>query len=1083
MDILSSFDNRLGRAARFPSKLLFRLLFSFFFLTIGDSRATQEQTINQARGAPIGSNYFVDSFVDSNAIGLLKIDLTATAREADLVNFSTVMFHSFEFHWQATHVKVSTQMSNKIFVSSADELMTALTNATGGESILLAPGDYGDLSLYDARQPFVKFASEVTIRSADPDDPAVITSMRINGVENLTFDAIKFDYDADSGAPDLESPFVLKNSLNITIKNSTFDGDVAEGLGAALDGYGTGHGLTVRDSSGILIESNEFYNFKRAGVFNGVDGLIVRNNDIHDIRSDGLDFANVDNALIEANYIHDFKKAPLSTDHMDMIQFWTNGTDDPSTNIIITQNILDSGGGSETHSIFMRNEMVDTFGAGLEMYYQNITIEDNVIYNAHTHGINVGETIGLTIQGNTILQNPDTGSDGLVNVPTISLSDASQDVVVANNILPRLSLTSSSEFTVENNLVVQGTNPEGANYVGDLFVNALAGASATLADLKALPEGAIADLAVGSTLTQFDTTPEKVSGFVVSEAGTGLELLQYSFEIPSLYGPEGELDLEGAKFSWDFGDGQSAENVAVSHKFAKAGSYEVSATVTLADGRVVEIAKTIDVETPVALKVDFDNSAQDYSDIVNAVQIGEKVTFERDGDGRAVRLNGDVVTYEKSPDFFNNSEYSVLVDFKKDVGSVTDGGPLVYFSGSFVVFVKADGLSVAVTTDKGTTWLKANDIGIADSDWHSLALTFSGEDGAAVLYLDGEEIARATGLEGALQTGSSSHSLHLGNPWGDSSFTGLIDNFAFLRGALSAEQIAEGNIAGNQFDFYEGTLHPEHKLDNSSQSETAVQQETIPEMILPNRIDGTDGNDAINGTDGADEIHGNGGKDRIFARDGDDTVHLSNTNWGVVDGGGGNDLLFGGEANDILQGGDGDDSLHGGAGMDKLSGGEGNDLLKGGTDRDWLFGEAGNDVLIASDANYNLLNGGQGIDQLFGGSGRDFLFGGDGNDVLVGGEGRDDLTGGQGQDSFIFGPNSGQDRLLDFNSLEDIIVLQGLGDLTIADLIERAFDLRGDLILSLEDPDTDVSWTSSNHVRLVGISMEELTDANISLVA
>ena len=43
----------------------------------------------------------------------------------------------------------------------------------------------------------------------------------------------------------------------------------------------------------------------------------------------------------------------------------------------------------------MRNEMVDQGKAGLEMYYQNITIENNVIYNAQTHGITVGETTGL----------------------------------------------------------------------------------------------------------------------------------------------------------------------------------------------------------------------------------------------------------------------------------------------------------------------------------------------------------------------------------------------------------------------------------------------------------------------------------------------------------------------------------------------------------------------------------------------------------------------------------------------------------------------------------------------------------------
>ena len=92
-----------------------------------------------------------------------------------------------------------------------------------------------------------------------------------------------------------------------------------------------------------------------------------------------------------------------------MIQFWTNGTTSPSTNITISENFLDSGNGEWTQSIFMRNEAVDSQGAGTEMFYQNVLIENNVIYNAHTHGITVGEADGLIIRNNTILQNYDLG--------------------------------------------------------------------------------------------------------------------------------------------------------------------------------------------------------------------------------------------------------------------------------------------------------------------------------------------------------------------------------------------------------------------------------------------------------------------------------------------------------------------------------------------------------------------------------------------------------------------------------------------------------------------------------------------------
>ena len=257
-------------------------------------------------------------------------------------------------------------------------------------------------------------------------------------MENLSFDSVIFDYVSAAGAVTFEQPFRIDGgSSNISISNSVFDGDLAHG-GASIDnGYGMGYGLHVSFATDITVTNNEFFNWLRAGVFTKVDNINLIDNDVHSIRSDGFNFAEVNNVLIDGNYIHDFIANMESGDHADMIQFWTTSTTSPSTNIVIRDNILNSGGGDWTQSIFMRNEMVDTGEAGKEMFYRNILIEDNVIYNAHAHGITVGETDHLTIRNNTILHNAASGGNALVYVPTIYSSDASTDVTVINNILPR----------------------------------------------------------------------------------------------------------------------------------------------------------------------------------------------------------------------------------------------------------------------------------------------------------------------------------------------------------------------------------------------------------------------------------------------------------------------------------------------------------------------------------------------------------------------------------------------------------------------------------------------------------------------
>ena len=180
---------------------------------------------------------------------------------------------------------------------------------------------------------------------------------------------------------------------------------------------------------------------------------------------------------------------------------------------------------------------------------------------------------------------------------------------------------------------------------------------------------------------------------------------------------------------------------------------------------------------------------EDLSDIVNPVTVGDAATFEHGADGQAVRLNGNVITYAQGPEFYNNSEYTVLFDFQKDVGAATETGRVIYFSGSFVIGVDANGVNATITTSAGNTTLKATGIGVDDADWHQVALTFSGQSGNAILYVDGVEVARATGLEGAVQIGSQSHDFNIGDPF-KVGFPGLIDNVAFLRGAITADQAA-----------------------------------------------------------------------------------------------------------------------------------------------------------------------------------------------------------------------------------------------------------------------------------------------------
>jgi Right handed beta helix region len=388
-----------------------------------------------------------------------------------------------------------------IEIATAKDLIDALRNATGGETLRLAAGDYGKLRLVGKDGSLPNYSSPVTITSADPKQKAVFRSVSLTKASNLKFIDLDFDYVADYAASQSASPFKLMESSNITFQNVVFDGDFAKGISLLEDGYATGRGLIVRKSENITVQGSLFRNWYRASAFGSVKGLQLLNNEVVGSSSDGFDFAKVENVLISGNHLHDFRKPKGSSAHADMIQFWTSGTDAPSRNITIVNNFIDMGAGSSAQSIFMRNERVDQGQAGAEMFYQNVTIANNVIANRHQHGITVGETDGLLIDRNTVIQKAGPVGDKEIPLPTIKVSKNAVNVKVINNIAAALAgslLKPQPGWDVQNNLVVQSNDTSAANYVGKILANPLLETTSARADFMAASGGRAAKLKIGA---------------------------------------------------------------------------------------------------------------------------------------------------------------------------------------------------------------------------------------------------------------------------------------------------------------------------------------------------------------------------------------------------------------------------------------------------------------------------------------------------------------------------------------------------------------------------------------------------------
>lgn len=658
-------------------------------------------------------------------------------------------------------------MTNTIRVSSATELMKALANAQGGETILLAGGDYGSVTMRSTGGLNLGFTSEVSIVSEDPANPAVFTGMFVKGASNLTFDGIVFDYTYASTDELFSRPFQVVSSDNIAIQNSVFDGDAAQGRSALDDGLGFAIGLSVRNIDTVTLDNNTFHNFYRGMVVQEVQNALVTGNELYGLRMDGMNFGDVQGVQITDNYIHDFQGSTNPADHRDMIQFWTNGTKQASSDIVIANNRLDIGDGDYTQSIFMRNDQVDRGLAGYEMYYQNVTIQDNLIINGHMHGITVGETDGLTISNNTVVHsdgsNPD-GQDGGVEVPQIRVASTSMNVKIAQNITSTITGdTGRSDWTLDRNVFVQDQDAHASGYYKDVFfLSSLDGATDAPAYL-ALPGSEVETAGAGAP--QAITALEQASQFHVVADANDPSFLQFTADLT------GNLPA-GTQFTWLLSDGTTANGQTITHKFQAGGHYDAQLIITLPDGTQLTEAGTVDVPDLTILSLQSDGSfiATEFGSL-NAIAAQSPAS----GGGMALGGSGPVakVAREHVQDILNEDSFEIAFDLTANSGATS--GDLFRIHSVLTASVTRDGMLtiVAYSQDGVAYTVKSAGSLMTDGAAHSIALRYAGD--TLELWVDGAVADSTAMVEPLAATGN--HDLVFGNPWSSSNFDSTLDSF------------------------------------------------------------------------------------------------------------------------------------------------------------------------------------------------------------------------------------------------------------------------------------------------------------------
>ena len=656
-----------------------------------------------------------------------------------------------------------------ITVSTAAELEDALRKATGGETILLESGDYGLLKIGEWTSVPAQYASAVRIASADAENPASFSEMDLRDVGNLAFENIAFDYDFAEGDSHAARPFKVSSSTGVTFNSCTFDGDRAAHEDFSI--AGTGITLTVRDSQDVRIEDSTFDTFYKGVAISESKDVVLAGNDIFGMRSDGVNVTSTSGLLVEGNHFHDFHEAVGSPDHRDFLQFWTRGSEAPTTDVVIRGNLFDVGEGSWTQSIFMRNERVDKGEAGSEMFYRNILIEENVILNDHPHGITVGEVSGLVIQNNTLLAKEGGGTFG---APSINVADASTDVSILRNVTESIR-AEGTKWDVRENVLVQDEDDSGADHYSSLFY------FSTLYDggIPLLRPGSLADAAgAGAGATFIDGRAD--GSLLLSEEGSvriGFDVFDVAgepttkvFDAAAVMAAQGygTAEIGAMRFSWSFADGTAAEGPVVSRDFEGSGMHGVSLKVTLAGGQVVEAGADVVILSPTLLRLgDGGLTVSDLGEEELAFASGGQIALERSG--MAAEVKDPVLSRMGGSEGF-----SLDLEIRADKPGSSDG-EIMQFIGMLRVMTKGPDVIVSAHTDLGEhIKLVADGTNVNDGAPHRIAVDYDASTRTISLAIDGETTAVAAMSGDLVDTHSR---LVIGDPWGKANFEGVISEF------------------------------------------------------------------------------------------------------------------------------------------------------------------------------------------------------------------------------------------------------------------------------------------------------------------
>lgn len=306
----------------------------------------------------------------------------------------------------------------------------------GGDTVLLAPGEYGDLTIVGAR-----FDGPIFLRS-DFGAEAHFTSITVENSRNIHFSHLKI-WPARPKEGDPSLVVVNKDSPDIEFVQI----DLRSTQDAADYRRWNAETWLHNQASGFLMlgPRNTVRNSKVTGIRFGIaitgDGSQIIGNRIDGFSGDALRVLG-DNSKLAGNVVENCVK--VDSNHDDGIQSWSTGPDgkpDGGTvkNLLIENNVINEWTGTRNHPLICSLQ-----GIFLTQKLDGLIVRNNAVSVSAYHGISVGGASRTQVVNNTLVnsQGPNAESPWL----GVFLSNANDGVLIANNIAPNFNVEGNVDY-------------------------------------------------------------------------------------------------------------------------------------------------------------------------------------------------------------------------------------------------------------------------------------------------------------------------------------------------------------------------------------------------------------------------------------------------------------------------------------------------------------------------------------------------------------------------------------------------------------------------------------------------------------